>query len=117
VREEVVTPTVNMTINVLKSAAKFPDVKRVVLTSSSAACLLAQADTPGITADDTTWNDTAVALSKALPDEFDPLTKAFIVYSASKTEGERAAWDWMAENKVSWATTLSLLSFSSSCAI
>lgn len=102
-----------MTLNVLKSAAKFSEVKRVVLTSSSAACLLAQPDTPGITADDTTWNDTAVALSKALPENFDPITKAFIVYSASKTEGERAAWDWIAENKVGCAFGLNC-SFSSS---
>ncbi|ORY53991.1 aldehyde reductase 2 [Leucosporidium creatinivorum] len=100
-REDVVIPTVNMTLNVLKSAAKFPEVKRVVLTSSSAAALIAQPGVPGITADETTWNETAVALSKALPEEFDHTTKAFIVYSASKAEGERAAWDFMAENKAS----------------
>lgn len=44
-----------------------------------------------------TWNDAAV---KAAWDENTPAdVKPFVVYAASKTEGERAAWRWIKENK------------------
>lgn len=44
-----------------------------------------------------TWNDDAVAAawSKDTP----PEEKPFTVYAASKTEGERAAWKWIKEEK------------------
>lgn len=44
-----------------------------------------------------TWNDSAV---KAAWDENTPAqVKPLAVYAASKTEGERAAWKWVEENK------------------
>jgi nucleoside-diphosphate-sugar epimerase len=44
-----------------------------------------------------TWNDEAV---KAAWDENTPAeAKPFIIYGASKTEGEKAAWEWVKENK------------------
>jgi hypothetical protein len=44
-----------------------------------------------------TWNDAAVEAAwdeKILADE-----KIYIVYAASKTEGERQAWRWFEEKK------------------
>lgn len=43
------------------------------------------------------WNDSAVAAAwnKDTPAE----KKSMAVYSASKTEGERAAWKWVKENQ------------------
>ncbi|KAK9439706.1 Integrase, catalytic core [Metarhizium brunneum] len=44
-----------------------------------------------------TWNDDAV---KAAWSESTPAAqKPYVVYAASKTEGERAAWNWMRANK------------------
>lgn len=44
-----------------------------------------------------TWNDDIVALawSGTAPES----AQGYITYSASKTEGERAAWKWVEENK------------------
>lgn len=44
-----------------------------------------------------TWNDDIVALawSGKAPDS----AKGYVTYAASKTEGERAAWNWVEENK------------------
>lgn len=44
-----------------------------------------------------TWNDFAVkaAWSKDTPED----QKPFLVYAASKTEGERAAWKWVKEER------------------
>lgn len=48
-----------------------------------------------------TWNDAAV---KAAWDENTPAeAKPYIIYGASKTEGERAAWNWVKENKPGFA--------------
>jgi nucleoside-diphosphate-sugar epimerase len=41
---------------------------------------------------------------KAAWDENTPAeAKPFIIYGASKTEGERAAWNWVKENKPGFA--------------
>ena len=48
-----------------------------------------------------TWNTATV---KAAYDEATPAeAKPFTVYVASKTEGERAAWKWVKENKPAFA--------------
>ncbi|GMF78212.1 unnamed protein product [Aspergillus oryzae] len=52
-------------------------------------------DADGMTVD--TWNEATV---KAAFDEGTPAdAKPFTVYVASKTEGERAAWKWVKDNK------------------
>lgn len=52
-------------------------------------------DANGMTVD--TWNEATV---KAAFDEGIPAdAKPFTVYVASKTEGERAAWKWVKNNK------------------
>ncbi|OKL60081.1 hypothetical protein UA08_04943 [Talaromyces atroroseus] len=94
--KKVITNVVSATEAVLKAAAE-SSVKRVVLTSSSSSALLPQPGVDGIVVTEDTWNDAAV---KAAWDENTPAdVKPFAVYAASKTEGERAAWRWIEENK------------------
>jgi hypothetical protein len=44
-----------------------------------------------------TWNDAAVTAAWDANTTAD--VKPFVVYAASKTEGERAAWRYMKDNK------------------
>ncbi|KAH8900824.1 NAD(P)-binding protein [Thozetella sp. PMI_491] len=85
------------TINALAAAAKHKSIKRFVLTSSSSAALIPETNKPGVIVDEGTWNDEAVRLawSDSAPEE----QKGYVVYAASKTEGERAAWKWVSEEK------------------
>ncbi|GME57806.1 aldehyde reductase [Neofusicoccum parvum] len=97
--ENVAKETVRGTMSALKSAAKEPSVKRFVLTSSSSA-VRQLADCEGgktITADE--YNDKAVELAKAMDDSLTEREKGLVAYSAAKTKGERAMWDWIKENK------------------
>lgn len=81
----------------LATAAKNPSIKRVVLTSSAFAATLPQPGGAGIVVTEETWNEPAIkaAWDPNTPAEFKP----GVVYSASKAEGERAAWKWVHENK------------------
>jgi len=93
---EVVDPTVAGTLSVLRSAAKVPSVKRIVLTSSSTAALFPKENVVFEVGEDL-WNDESVELAYSLAADH-PL-KAWHVYSASKTLGERAAWNFVKEHK------------------
>ncbi|KIW16465.1 hypothetical protein PV08_06519 [Exophiala spinifera] len=94
--EAVIPPVVAGTVLVLKTAAKYASIKSVVLTSSSSAVLIPEPNKE-LEVDEDTWNDATVAAaySKDTPESFKP----YIVYAASKTEGERAGWKWYNENK------------------
>ncbi|KAB8258829.1 putative aldehyde reductase [Aspergillus pseudonomiae] len=97
---EVIPGVVSATIGILEAARRVKSVKRVVLTSSSLACYTTQPDVEGIVIDEGSWNDAAIA---AAWDEKTPQAqKPIAVYAASKTEGERAAWKWMAEHNPSF---------------
>ncbi|KAL5092570.1 hypothetical protein Trisim1_001123 [Trichoderma cf. simile WF8] len=87
----------NGTINALKAASSQESVKRFVLTSSSTAAIVPQANKKGVIIDENTWNDDIVAL--AWGDKAPDSAKGYVTYAASKTEGERAAWNWVEENK------------------
>lgn len=93
---EVVDPTVNATLSALKSAAKEPSVKRFVLTSSSTAALFPKANLEFDIGEDA-WNDDSVQKAYHLEDTHPE--KAWHVYGASKTLGERAAWKFMDDEK------------------
>lgn len=83
-----------MTLGVLATAKKSPSIRRVVLTSSTAAGLIVVPDVERAPVDETTWNEESkVNARKDNPDLFD-------VYCATKTEGEQAAWRWVEEEKV-----------------
>jgi nucleoside-diphosphate-sugar epimerase len=88
---------INATINVLKSAAKSPSVKRFVLTSSSAAAYTPVSNKPSeITSD--SWNEESVEAAFA-PPPYDG--RGFTVYMASKTRAEQEMWKWYRENEPS----------------
>ncbi|CAO1603812.1 hypothetical protein XANCAGTX0491_007391 [Xanthoria calcicola] len=79
-------------LNALSAAANEPSIKRFVFTSSSTAILIPRLNEEfTITTDQ--WNDAAVAAAWATP----PYTtdRAFTVYAASKTQAERASWDFV----------------------
>lgn len=80
------------TVNALKAAAA-ADIKRFVLTSSSTAAASPQPDKV-FNIDAETWNNDAVKAAWA-PPPYEGVQRKLDVYSASKTEGERAAWDFV----------------------
>jgi nucleoside-diphosphate-sugar epimerase len=87
---------INGTLNALESAAKEPSVKRVVLTSSSTAAASPQPNVE-FSMDEDTWNEAAVKAAW-MPPPYEGLQRRLDVYSASKTQGEQAAWKWMKEH-------------------
>jgi nucleoside-diphosphate-sugar epimerase len=103
--EEVIPPTVKGTLNVLEAATTEPKVKSIVYTSSSTAALSPVANEKIIVTKDT-WNDAAVerVRTSASPSAYGKLNNQTTsnqnhtdqrpadVYSASKTEAERALW-------------------------
>lgn len=57
-QEELVDPAVKGTLNVLRSCAKSPSVRRVVITSSTASVICNKnMSTPGAVADETWYSD------------------------------------------------------------
>ncbi|CAL1358117.1 unnamed protein product [Linum trigynum] len=90
---EIIDPAVKGTLNVLKSCAKSPSVKRVIVTSSTASIFytgkLVNKDS---VADETWFSD---------PEHCKDLK---IWYQLSKTLAEIAAWDFAKENGVDMVT-------------
>ena len=105
---QVVAPTVAGVLNILRSAARMPSVKRFVLTSSSVAALFPQ---PGkeitVGADD--YNDEAEDIAWA-PAPYEP-ERAFAVYAASKNAGEKAFWKFVKEEKPNFVANTVLPNF------
>lgn len=96
--DKVIGATVAGTENFLRAAAREPTVKRFTLTSSSTAALLARPGVEGIVVTKDTWDDEAVAVARdprRKGESIGPNVYPFIVYAASKTEGERAMWDFV----------------------
>jgi nucleoside-diphosphate-sugar epimerase len=92
---EGVPTVVDGTLNALRAAAKEDSLKRVVLTSSSTAAASPQPNKVFIM-DENTWNDSAVKAAWA-PPPYEGLQRRLDVYSASKTQGEQAAWKYVKE--------------------
>ncbi|KII91604.1 hypothetical protein PLICRDRAFT_135934 [Plicaturopsis crispa FD-325 SS-3] len=92
--DDVVGPVVRGTLAILRAAAATPSVKRFVLTSSSAA---AGRPAPGTeySRDENSWNE----ITRADVDAMDVARRGFLGYALSKTEGEKAAWKFVKEEK------------------
>lgn len=105
---QVIDPIVNVSLSVMKSCASQPSVKSVVFTSSSVAASWFQ---PGVERDigEDSWNDVSVENAHSLPAD-DPL-KPWHIYAASKVLGERAAWNFYKENKLSFVLNTVVPSF------
>nr|XP_023912096.1 cinnamoyl-CoA reductase 1-like [Quercus suber] len=90
---ELLEPAVKGTLNVLSSCAKFPSVKRVVVTSSMAAVLYdKKAGTPDVVVDETWFSDPDVC------------KEAKQWYSLSKTLAEENAWKFAKEKGIDIVT-------------
>ncbi|XAR63468.1 Cinnamyl-alcohol dehydrogenase [Bertholletia excelsa] len=84
---ELIDPAVKGTLNVLRSCAKVPSVKRVVITSSMASVMVNRRPiNPDVVMDETWFSDPA----------FCEETKNW--YALSKTLAEDAAWKFAQEN-------------------
>ncbi|KAJ5195729.1 hypothetical protein N7449_006208 [Penicillium cf. viridicatum] len=96
----VIPLAVGNVLNLLETAAKQPSIRRVVLTSSTTAAFTLQPGKKGVVVGNETWNDESVraAWDPDTPSEFKP----FLVYTASKTEAERKAWEWVRLNEPSY---------------
>ncbi|TXG55839.1 hypothetical protein EZV62_017152 [Acer yangbiense] len=90
---DIVDTAVKGTLNVLKSCAKSPSVKRVIYTSSIAAVMYNEKPITSDTVVDETWfSDPAVC------------KKAKKWYALSKTLAESAAWKFTEENGIDLVT-------------
>ncbi|KAJ0345053.1 hypothetical protein COL26b_010105 [Colletotrichum chrysophilum] len=95
--QKVIPFVVKATETALSAAAKHDSIKRVVLTSSAFAASTPEANETGVVIDENTYNERAIKAA------WNPNTPAhrmpFMVYAASKAEGEKAAWKWVGEHK------------------
>lgn len=96
----VIPLAVGNVLNLLETAAKQPSIRRIVLTSSTTAAFTLQPGKKGVVVGNETWNDESVraAWDPDTPSELKP----FLVYTASKTEAERKAWEWVRLNEPSY---------------
>ncbi|KAF2464021.1 NAD(P)-binding protein, partial [Lindgomyces ingoldianus] len=99
--DEVISPTIKGTTNILEAALETPSVKSVVLTSTSGA---ASGPRPGVKfhIGRNTWNQAAVDVVKNTPPEKRAemgFEWGYLVYVVSKIEAERAAWDFIEQRK------------------
>ncbi|XP_028096245.1 cinnamoyl-CoA reductase 1-like [Camellia sinensis] len=86
---ELIDPALKGTVNVLRSCAKVPSIKRVVLTSSTAAVICNRKMlTPGLHVDETWFSDPLFCKESKL------------WYQLSKTLAEEAAWKFAKENGI-----------------
>ncbi|KAJ3521179.1 hypothetical protein NM688_g9052 [Phlebia brevispora] len=94
IRTTLITPAVQGTTGILRSALQHgASVKRVVITSSTAA-VLTQDPNPRVFSEDN-WNERSIGEVETKGREAAPFDK----YRASKTLAERAAWNFVEENK------------------
>ncbi|KAF2293459.1 hypothetical protein GH714_001957 [Hevea brasiliensis] len=90
---DLIDPAVKGTLNVLKSCAKVPSIKRVVVTSSMASVSYNGKDlTPDVVVDETWFSDLAFCESKKL------------WYAISKIFADEAAWRFAKENGIDLVT-------------
>ncbi|KAK6240191.1 hypothetical protein QUC31_005660 [Theobroma cacao] len=86
---EIIDPAVKGTLNVLKSCAKVPSIKRVVITSSLASVIYnGKPLTPDVVVDETWFSDPRLSEEN----------KEW--YTLSKTLAEEAAWRFAKENGI-----------------
>ncbi|KAJ7675152.1 D-lactaldehyde dehydrogenase [Mycena rosella] len=101
---ELLEPAIKGTVGILESALKWgKSVKRVVVTSSTAAVLNVSKEPQVLS--DVNWNDQAVEQVN----EQGRAASGAAKYQASKTLAERAAWGFVQKHKVEIAWDLSVL--------
>ncbi|THH19273.1 hypothetical protein EW146_g1844 [Bondarzewia mesenterica] len=94
--DELIIPATKGTVSILESAKKHgSSVKRIVVTSSCAAVVKPSA-TPAVW-DETSWNEPSIEEVK----EKGRNAQLPVMYCASKTLAEKAAWEFVEKNKSS----------------
>ncbi len=96
---DLIIPAVQGTTSILNSALKHGNtLKRLILTSSAVAALELTAVPRVFT--ESSWNEAAVEAVKTKGSAAGP----FVIYCASKTLAEKAAWEFVAAHKseISW---------------
>ncbi|XVF44647.1 hypothetical protein PTKIN_Ptkin02bG0140600 [Pterospermum kingtungense] len=93
-KAEILEPAVKGTLNVLGSCKKNPSLRRVVLTSSSAAVRARDDIDSKIPLDESSWS--SLQLCESLQ----------IWYALAKTQAEKAAWEFCNENNIDLVTVL-----------
>ncbi|KAE9986047.1 hypothetical protein EG328_006598 [Venturia inaequalis] len=93
---KVITPTIKYGLDIIKTAATIPTIKRFVYTSSSTAATMPYPNKE-FTIDHDSWDEPAVEQAWA-PAPYEP-TRAYAVYAASKTQTEQALWTFVKEQK------------------
>ncbi|XWS32510.1 hypothetical protein CRYUN_Cryun23aG0164300 [Craigia yunnanensis] len=90
---ELIDPAIKGTLNVLKSCAKVPSIKRVVITASMASVLYnGKPLTPDVVVDETWFSDPRFCEENKL------------WYMVSKTLAEEAAWRFAKDNRIDLVT-------------
>jgi nucleoside-diphosphate-sugar epimerase len=96
---DLIVPAVHGTTSILNSALKHGNnLKRLILTSSAVAIL--EVTTVPRVFTESSWNEAAVEAVKTKGSAAGP----FMIYSASKTLAEKAAWEFVAthNSEISW---------------
>ncbi|KAF8013274.1 hypothetical protein BT93_I1199 [Corymbia citriodora subsp. variegata] len=93
-KAEILEPAIEGTLNVLRSCKKNPNLRRVVLTSSSSTVRARDDFDPNVPLDESTWS--SIELCERLQ----------LWYVLSKTLAEKAAWEFCTENKIDLVTLL-----------
>lgn len=102
--DELIVPAVQGTTRILESALSCgANVKRVVVTSSTASVLTIQSEPRVFSEAD--WNEAAIAQVRAEGTRAPGVVK----YRASKTLAEKAAWEFVGKNKTRLAWDLVVL--------
>jgi nucleoside-diphosphate-sugar epimerase len=88
--------TINATLSLLHAAKRVPSVKRIVLTTSSNAVIAPPSRTDKVLRDDD-WNDESITKFHRRCGEVCP---SWHVYGVGKALAERAAWEFVENEKV-----------------
>ncbi|KAG4414516.1 hypothetical protein IFR04_012361 [Cadophora malorum] len=97
---KVIPHAISATASILNSCLAQPSVKSFVLTSSSTACQGPKPNVPG-SIDANTWNEEDIkdAWAPRSARKERELSHGWVVYGASKTEAEKALWNFRDEKK------------------
>jgi nucleoside-diphosphate-sugar epimerase len=94
----VIPTAVKAGLNALKTCAKTPSIKRVVLTSSSIASTMPSLGVEKVL-DQTSYNEEGLAAGLKHPEGEPEEKKGLFAYAAQKTATEKACWKWVEERK------------------
>lgn len=106
VERDLLIPAINGTKGALKAIKEYgPQITRVVYTSSFAAVAnFEDSYNPSLTVDERSWNP--ITYEQSCGKDIPPALAALFAYYGSKTVAERAAWDFVEEEKPNFVLSL-----------